>query len=500
MLRPVFAAAPRTPLIALSLILFSCSTILSTHGVYANEADERPAQPNVILIVVDDMGWMDLSCQGSDYYKTPNIDRIAEEGLRFTNGYAACAVCSPTRAALQTGRYPARIGVTDWIRSLFQRGKLGTPEHNPTEYVGGKNRKLLCPPNPFWMEHDEVTVAEVLGSHGYKTAYIGKWHLGDEAWYPPGQGYDENRGGCDYGQPPSYFDPYNQPKHRHPMIRAGIPSLPGRKAGEFLTHREADEAVQLIRQWKDEPFFINLGHYAVHTPIQAIDEVAAKYKQNGKSDVNAKYAAMVESIDDSTKQILQTLQELDLDDRTLILFTSDNGGLDNGGRPTENAPLRSGKGYAYEGGIRVPFLVRWPGQIKPGTTSDAPVCSIDVFPTILDAVGVPTPANREIDGLSLMPLLKSGGQTPLKRDELIWHFPHYRHAPGPYSILRKGNWKLIQFDEGISELYDLENDLAESNNLAAQQADKVKAMQDRLSAILESMDAKRPIANPDFSR
>ena len=500
MRRPVFAAPVYTPLIVFSLISFACSLLAGVNGAFANEAVEKSTPPNVILIVVDDMGWMDLSCQGSDYYKTPNIDRIAQEGMRFTNGYAACAVCSPTRAALQTGRYPARIGVTDWIRSLFQRGELGTPEKNPTEYVGGKNRKLLCPPNPFWMEHDEVTVAEVLGSHGYKTAYIGKWHLGDEAWYPPGQGYDENRGGCDYGQPPSYFDPYNQPKHRHPMIRAGIPSLPGRKPGEFLTHREADEAVQLIRQWKDKPFFINLGHYAVHTPIQAIDEVAAKYKQDGKSDVNAKYAAMVESIDDSTQQILQTLQELNLDDRTMIIFTSDNGGLDNGGRPTENAPLRSGKGYAYEGGIRVPFLVRWPGQIKPGTLSDTPVCSIDVFPTILDAVGVTAPTDREIDGLSLLPLLRSAGQTPLKRDELIWHFPHYRHAPGPYSILRKGNWKLIQFDEGISELYDLENDLSESNNLAEQEAEKVKTMRARLSAILESMDAKRPIANPDFSR
>lgn len=497
MRRLAFAAAPYTPLILFTLISLTFSVNTAKNCASAIEAQRT--RPNVILIVVDDMGWMDLSCQGSDYYKTPNIDRIADEGLRFTNGYAACAVCSPTRAALQTGRYPARIGVTDWIRSLFQRGNLGTPEKNPTEYVGGRNRKLLCPPNPFWMEHDEVTLAEALGSNGYKTAYIGKWHLGDEAWYPPGQGYDENRGGCDYGQPPSYFDPYNQPKHRHPMIRAGIPSLPGRKPGEFLTHREADEAVQLIRQWKDEPFFINLGHYAVHTPIQAIDEVAAKYKQEGKSDVNAKYAAMVESIDDSTKQILETLRELHLDDRTMIIFTSDNGGLDNGGRPTENAPLRSGKGYAYEGGIRVPFLVRWPGQIKPGTRSNTPVCSIDVFPTILDAAGVQAPKDREIDGLSLMPLLKSGGQTPLDRDELIWHFPHYRHAPGPYSILRKGNWKLIQFDEGISELYDLEKDLEESNNLAEQEPDKVQMMKDRLSAILESIDAKRPIANPDFA-
>lgn len=500
-MRHYFSAAPvRKTLILFLSTYFACSLVASTRTAMADEVETRPASPNVILIVVDDLGWMDLSCQGSDYYKTPHIDRIAKEGVRFTNGYAACAVCSPTRAALQTGRYPARIGVTDWIRSLFQRGKVGTPDRNPTEYVGGKNRKLLCPPNPFWMEHDEVTIAEVLGSHGYKTAYIGKWHLGDEAWYPPGQGYDENRGGCDYGQPPSYFDPYNQPKHRHPMIRAGIPSLPGRQKGEFLTHREADEAVQLIRQWKDQPFFINLGHYAVHTPIQAIDEVAAKYKKEGKSDVNAKYAAMVESIDDSTRDILQTLEDLDLDDRTMIIFTSDNGGLDNGGRPTDNAPLRSGKGYAYEGGIRVPFLVRWPGKIKSGMTSDTPVCSIDVFPTILEATGIRAPAERKIDGLSLWPLLQPDGQAKLNRDELIWHFPHYRHAPGPYSILRKGNWKLIHFDEGISELYDLENDLSESRNLADKEVDRVEEMQARLSEILESMDAKRPVVNPNFAR
>jgi arylsulfatase A len=333
-------------------------------------ADAADKPLNFVVILVDDLGWMDLSCQGSDYYRTPNVDRLAEEGMRFTNGYAACAVCSPTRAALQTGRYPGRIGVTDWIRSMFQRGGLGTPEKNPTDYVGSPNRKLLCPPNPYWMEHDEITIAEVLRKNGYATGYIGKWHLGDEAWYPTGQGYDENRGGCDYGQPPSYFDPFNQPKHKHAMIRAGIPFLPGRKEGEFLTHREADEAVELIRQWKDKPFFLQVAHYAVHTPIQAIESVAAKYRRDGKNEINAKYAAMVESFDDSTKAILETLEEVGIDDRTVILFTSDNGGLDNGGRPTENAPLRSGKGYPYEGGIRVPFIVRWPGVVKPGSVSD----------------------------------------------------------------------------------------------------------------------------------
>lgn len=451
---------------------------------------------NFVLIFVDDMGWMDLSCQGSDYYRTPNVDRLAKEGLRFTNGYAACAVCSPTRAAVQTGRYPGRVGVTDWIRSLFQRGELGTPDQNPTDYVGGKNRKLLCPPNPFWMEHEEITIAEALQDSGYKSAYIGKWHLGDEAWFPPGQGYDENRGGCDYGQPPSYFDPFNQPQHKHANIRAGIAGLPGRKPGQFLTHREAEEAVELITRWKDEPFFIQLSHYAVHTPIQALPEVAAKYSRDGG---NAKYAAMVESVDDSTHDVLKTLDDLGLAERTVVIFTSDNGGLDNKNNPTDNAPLRSGKGYPHEGGIRVPFIVRWPGVVAPGSVSDQPVCSIDIFPTVMEAAEVRLPADREIDGVSLVNHLKSAGEARLERDELIWHFPHYRHAPGPYSIIRKGDWKLIHFYAGLQELYNLKDDLSEEKNLAEQMPGKVQELQDRLMIRLEGMGAKLPRANPEFA-
>ncbi len=456
--------------------------------------------PNVIVILVDDMGWMDLSCQGSDYYRTPSIDRLATEGMRFTNGYAACAVCSPTRAALQTGRYPHRIGVTDWIRSRFQRGRIGTPAKNPTEYVGGKNRKFLCPPNPYWMEHEEISIAEVLKGHGYQSGYIGKWHLGDPAWFPPGQGYDENKGGCDYGQPPSYFDPYNQPKGRHETLRQGIHNLPGRKKGEYLTHREADEAEALIRGWheKKKPFFLMVGHYAVHTPIQALAEVAAKYQREKKPN-NAKYAAMVESIDDSTRQILATLKELEIDKNTLIIFTSDNGGLDRNGSPTENAPLRSGKGYAYEGGIRVPFLVRWPGVIPAGRVSDEPVCSIDILPTVVEAAGAKAPSDRAIDGLSLMPHLKSGGTAKLLRDDLLWHFPHYRHAPGPYSIIRQGNHKLIKFWGGPFELYDLKEDLGEARNLAATMPKRVSELDTLLLKRLKETGARLPRENPDYA-
>lgn len=467
-------------------------------ALYVRPALAADKPLNFVLILVDDMGWMDLSCQGSDYYRTPNIDRLAKEGMRFTDGYAACAVCSPTRAAVQTGRYPARVGVTDWIRAKFQRGGLGTPEKNPTEYVGGPNRKLLCPPNPYWMEHEELTIAEVLQKNGYATGYIGKWHLGDEAWYPTGQGYDVNIGGCDYGQPPSYFDPFNQPKHRHEMIRAGIPFMPGRQKGQYLTHREADEAVELIRQWKDKTFFLQVAHYAVHTPIQAIDSVAAKYRKEGKKEVNAKYAAMVESVDDSTRAILKELDAQGIADNTVIIFTSDNGGLDNNGGPTENAPLRSGKGYPYEGGIRVPFLVRWPGVVPAGSVSSDPVCSIDIFPTVLASADIDAPDDRAIDGLSLVEHLKSGGQESLQRDELLWHFPHYRHAPGPYSILRKGDWKLLRYDAGITELFNLKDDLGETKNLAKAHPDRVKALGTRLDQMLTDMDARIPRPNPAY--
>lgn len=453
---------------------------------------------NFVVFLVDDLGWMDLSCQGNDYYRTPNVDRLAAEGMRFTDAYAACAVCSPTRAAVQTGRYPGRTGVTDWIRSRFQRGGMGTPEQNPTEWIKRPNRKLICPPNPFWLESEEKTIAEFLRGGGYVSAHIGKWHLGDDAWYPTGQGYAENRGGCDYGQPPSYFDPFNNPRHKHAMIRTGIPHLPGRQEGQYLTHREAEEAVELIRRWKNQSFFLHIANYAVHTPIQAIEEVAAKYRKEGRKDVNARYAAMVESVDDCVGSVLKTLDELKLADNTVIIFTSDNGGLDRNGAPTENAPLRSGKGYAYEGGIRVPFIVRWPGTVPAGTVSKLPISSVDILPTILDAAGIDIPKQPAIDGQSLVAHLRSGGAKALKRDELFWHFPHYRHAPGPYSIIRKGDYKLIKFYEGVNELYDLKNDLGETRNLAESRPQLVAQLEKSLLAGLRKMGAKIPRPNPDY--
>lgn len=457
--------------------------------VAATTADAAKQPPNVVLILVDDLGWMDLSCQGSDYYRTPNIDRLAAEGMRFTDAYAACAVCSPTRAAVMTGRWPGRLGVTDWIRARFQR-RGGTPERNPTQYVGGPKQPLLCPPNAFWLEHSEVTIAEMLKPSGYASAHVGKWHLGDPAWYPTRQGFDVNIAGCDIGQPPSYFDPYSHKRYGFDG------QLAPRKDGEFLTHREADEAQAFIRENTKKPFFLFYCPYAVHTPIQAIPQVAAKYQRDGKTALNAKYAALVESVDDAVGTILGTLEELGLADNTLVIFTSDNGGLKG---PTDNSPLRSGKGYAYEGGIRVPLLVRWPGVVPAGSVSHEPVTSVDYLPTIAEATGAKKPS-VDLDGVSLVEHLKSGGKTSLDRDAIHWHFPHYRHRPGPYSIIRRGDWKLIRWYEGGHELYNLREDLSEKTDLAAKMPEKVRDLDALLSAELDRIGAKLPRENPGHQR
>ncbi len=456
-------------------------------------APARAAErPNVVLILVDDLGWADLACQGSRYYETPHLDRLATQGLRFTNGYAACAVCSPTRAAVQTGRYPARVGVTDWIRARFQRGGAGTPDKNPTEYVGGPGQRLLCPPNPFWMEHAEVTIAEALKPAGYVSCHIGKWHLGDDAWYPPSQGYDVNLGGCDYGQPPSYFDPF-----ANKGLPQGIPGLPGRKDGEYLTDREADEAARFIREHKDRPFFLGLCHYAVHTPLMGKADLVEKYKAKPPTQQkNAVYAAMVQSMDEAAGRVLAALDEAGVADRTLVIFTSDNGGLLG---PTHNAPLRSGKGYPYEGGIRVPLIVRWPGVVPAGTTSDAPAISVDLLPTILEAAGAKPPAGRALDGVSLLAHARSGGKASLGREALFWHFPHYRGDVTPYSLIRDGDWKLIRRHEGPSfELFNLKEDPSEEKDLADAQPDRVKALDAKLMAHLKDVGARLPRPNPDY--
>jgi len=454
--------------------------------------------PNFVLFLVDDLGWMDTGCYGSRYYDTPNIDRLASQGMKFTDGYAACAVCSPTRAAVMTGRYPARTGVTDWIHFRdFKGDKTDPGQKGQTEYVGGKNRQLLCPPNPFWMELDELTIAEVLKPAGYVSCHIGKWHLGPDAWYPDRQGFDINIAGCDFGQPPTYFDPY---------YRDGwgeIPTLKPREEGEYLTDREADEAVRFIRDHSDQPlrqaqnrpFFLYMAHYAVHTPIQGKQDLVDKYKARQPTDQNNPvYAAMVESVDQAVGKIMTALDGSNLADDTVVIFTSDNGGLM---RVTSNAPLRAGKGYPYEGGIREPLIVRWPGVVGAGSECGEPVSSVDFFPTVCEAAGVKPPSDRAIDGESLMPLLKQTSK--LKREAIFWHFPHYRGEIVPYSIIRAGDWKLIKRYEGTTfELFNLRDDLSEERDLSGQLPDKVRELDAQLTTWLKATGAKLPKKNPDY--
>ena len=452
-------------------------------GAAATATGQR--KPNIVLILVDDMGWTDARCCGSTYYDTPHIDRLAERGMRFTDGYAACAVCSPTRAAVMTGRYPARLGVTDWIRARFQGGKIPPDGKNPSisGWTQARGGRLSCPLNALWMELDEITIAEALKPAGYTSCHIGKWHLGPDAWYPDKQGFDYNIGGCDFGQPPSYFDPYERGR------QGGIPTLKPRKAGEYLTDREADEAVAFIRKHRDKPFFLYMAHYAVHTPLMGKKDVVAKYKARKPThQKNPVYAAMVESVDDAVGKIVGALEDLKIAGETLVIFTSDNGGLLG---PTSNLPLRSGKGYPYEGGIREPLIVRWDGVVKPRSTCNVPVTSVDYFPTVCQAAGAALPAGRDIDGESIIPLLKQTGT--LKRDAIFWHFPHYRGQVVPYSIIRQGKWKLIRRYTGKPfELFDLEADLAEKTDLADTMPDKVKHLDARLTAWLTHVNAKIP--------
>jgi arylsulfatase A len=465
--------------------------VLGLGTLFLAGCSKKQRLPNFIVVLVDDMGWADAGCYGSEYYQTLSIDRLAAEGMKFTNGYAACAVCSPTRAALMTGRYPARIGITDWIRARFQGGDIPKDHTFEPEYVGESDKELLCPNNPLWMELEETTIAECLKQKGYVSCHIGKWHLGAEPWYPDKQGFDTNIGGCDYGQPPSYYDPYANKR------LDGIPTLPPKERGEYLTDREADEAVHFIIEHRNQPFFLYLAHYAVHTPIQAKQGLTEKYRAipaTAQQD-NPEYAAMVESVDHALGKVLRTLDELNLASDTLVLFTSDNGGL----LPkTSNQPLRSGKGFPYEGGIREPFIVRWPGKIQAGTVNDTMVCSIDVMPTICDIAGVSLSDSLVIDGKSIVPLLTENGKWD--RDALFWHFPHYRYGDEvPYSIVRKGDWKLIKRYVGKSfELFNLADDLSETTDLSETLPDKVAELDALLTDWLASTGARMPRLNPDY--
>ena len=461
------------------LLVVSLGTI-SLVACITQPQQEKKKTPNIIMLLVDDLGWMDVGYMGSEFYETPNIDNLARQGMTFTNAYAACAVCSPTRASIQTGRYPVRLGVTDYIRARFQvQGELVTPP--PYEENG--NKKLRTPSNPYWMDLEEVTIAELLKKSGYFTCHIGKWHLGPDDYYPEKQGYDLNIAGCDMGQPVNYFDPYSNAKG------VSFPTLNSRKEGEYLVDRLADELVNVIQQHKDQPFFINMCYYAVHTPLMAKPEMINKYESKKKIDEqnNAVYASMVESVDHAVGKLLEILKKEKILNNTLILFFSDNGGLLG---PTSNKPLRSGKGYPYEGGIREPMFVYWEGTIQPGTTSDLPVSSIDFLPTICSVTKTPLP-DKKIDGRDLSPLFSN---QELAEVPLFWHFPHYRGKDiVPYSIIRDGDWKLIKRYEGVEfELFNLKSDLEESTDLSKEDPGKVQELNGKLQDWLKYTNAKLP--------
>ncbi len=456
------------------LLLGLLIAIVAPAGLAAAEPSPRL---NVVLIVADDLGQRDLGCYGSTFYKTSNIDRLAKDGLKFSDYTVACPVCSPTRASILTGMYPARVNITDWLP--------GRPDR--------PDQKLKRPNFNQQLPREEVTLSSVLKFAGYSTAHIGKWHLGAEGFGPEQDGFDLNIAGDETGTARSYFAPFRNKQG----VMPGLETAP---EGEYLTDRLTTEAEKFLEANKDHPFFLNLSHYAPHTPLTAKPAILAKYKGqpvNGRQS-HPVYAAMIESLDESVGRVVKKLDDLKLSDKTLVLFTSDNGGLATlegmPFAPTFNGPLREGKGYLYEGGIRVPLIVRWPGVVAPGTVTDQAANSIDLYPTLVDAAI----AHRTVcDGVSLMPVLRGG---KLAERSLYWHYPHYANQGSkPGGAIRSGDYKLIEFYEtGRRELFDLRKDLSESRNLSADKPEVVKDLAAKLETWRQAVGARMPTPNPDY--
>ncbi len=453
--------------------------------------------PNFVFLLVDDLGWADVGCNGSTFHNTPNIDALASSGERFTNAYAACPVCSPTRASILTGRHPVRVGITDWIPGQSRTGRF--------KQVNDRDN----------LDLQERTIAEVLKANGYKTFFAGKWHLGDEGHYPEDQGFDINIGGCKSGSPPGgYYSPWKNPK-----LKENI-------EGKYLTERLTEETVRFIdsQGGAEEPFFAYLCYYNIHTPIQPykkrIDEYETKAQEFDGETPTIKMrdgisrarqdeptlASMVAAVDDSVGSIMAKLEKLNIDDDTIVIFFSDNGGLctlplvEKRTRkkvglavgPGCNLPLRSGKGWLYEGGIREAMIVRAPGITQPGSVCDSPVISTDFFPTMIELAGIAPDPKLVLDGASIIDLLKSADR--VRPRTLHWHYPHY-HGSGwsPGGAIRKGDWKLIEFwEHGDAELYDLSSDVGEQNELSLTHPDVKAELIAELARWRRSMGAVMP--------
>lgn len=489
------------------LAVFAMVALHVVAGVSATAAAERP---NVVFFLADDLGQRDLGCYGSSFYETPHIDRLAKQGAKFTDAYAACAVCSPTRASILSGQWPQRTGITDYIGAPMK------PE------LWRRNTKLLPAPYADRLSLDTLTLAEACKSAGYATFFGGKWHLGPKGWWPTNQGFDVNLGGTEGGGPyggKRYFSPY------------GNPNLSDGPDGEHLPDRLATEAAKFIEANKDGSFFVYFSFYSVHTPLMAREDLQKKYEEKlhklgletkwGREEPrkvrltqdHAVYAGMVEAMDQAVGKVLAKLDELGLSDNTLVIFTSDNGGVSTSeGWPTSNHPLRGGKGWAYEGGVREPLLVRWPTMVKAGSVIDTPVSSPDFFPTILESIGrgqgrvastsgqqegANQPDGETTDGMSLLPLFK--GQS-LPERPLFWHYPHYGNQGGaPYAAIRRGDWKLIEwYEDDRVELFHLAVDIEEKNNLAEKEPQRVKQLMAELHAWQEDVGAKFPVRNPKY--
>ncbi len=459
--------------------------------------EHESARPNILFILADDLGWCDLGAGGSTFYESPNIDRIAREGMRFTKGYAACQVCSPSRASILTGKYTPRHGITDWI---------GAPSGEAWR-AWQRCNKTLPPEYARRLHPDEITFAEALRRAGYRTFMAGKWHVGGADAGPERYGFEEAIHGFWEGDR-RYFSPWPN---------ANIEPGP---AGECLAHRLAQETAHFITRHKDEPFLAYLSFHHVHSPIQTTRDRWEKFRKKAVAqgaphkrfifDRNLPvrqvqdcpiYAGMIEAMDDAVGLVLDTLDELGLADNTLVCFTSDNGGVSSGDAYSSSMlPLRGGKGRQWEGGIREPLYVRFPGVVEPGSTCDVPVSGIDFYPTFLELSGTPVPPEQVIDGKSIVRLLQGEREREIAERALFWHYPHYGNQGGdPSSVIRRGPWKLIHYHEdGHDELYHLENDPGEQHDCLAGNPAKAAELRHRLDAWLVETGAKFPVPDPEY--